>query len=59
MLRGGGHDSSTIAMGDGGECAMDSGMAARSRWATVAVMGDGGGDGRRQMSQWETATAAA
>jgi hypothetical protein len=28
-------------MGDGGECAMDGGMAARSGWATMAVMGDG------------------
>ncbi len=36
---------------------MDGVMAARLRWAIVAVMGNGGGNGRRQVSQWETATA--
>ncbi len=38
---------------------MDSRMAAQLRWAMVAVMGDGGGNGQWQVSQWETATAAA
>jgi hypothetical protein len=46
-------------MGNGGKCAMDDGMAEPSQWAMVAVMGDGGGNGQRQVSQWETATAAA
>jgi hypothetical protein len=59
MLRGGWHKSSTIVMGDGGKCAMDGGMAAQLQCVMVAVMGDSGGDGRRQVSQWETATVAA
>ncbi len=46
-------------MGDGGECAMDGRMAAQSRWAMVAAMGDGGGDGQQEVSQLETATAGA
>jgi hypothetical protein len=67
MLRGGNtsrgdarlHDSSAIAMGNGSKCAIDGGMAAPLRWATVAAMGDGGGNGRQQVLQWETATAEA
>ncbi len=67
MLRGGSasrgdarlHNSSAIAMDKGGECAMDGGMAVGLQWAMVVAMGDGGSDGQRQVSQWETATAAA
>ncbi len=55
----GGVDSSAIAMGNGGKCAMDGGMAARSGWVRVAAMGGGGGDGQLQVSQWEPTTAAA
>jgi hypothetical protein len=37
-------------MGYGGECAMDSGMAAQLLWAAVVVMGNSGGDGQWQVS---------
>jgi hypothetical protein len=53
MLWGGGQDSSTIAMANSGNCAVDGGMAARLQWAMVAVMGNGGGNGQGQESQWE------
>jgi hypothetical protein len=46
-------------MDKGSKCAMDSGMAAQLQWATAAAMGDGGGNGQQQVSQWETATAVA
>jgi hypothetical protein len=55
VLRGGGasrgdarwHDGSKIAIGGGGDSKMD------------CEMSNGGGNGRRQVSQWEAATVAA
>jgi hypothetical protein len=46
-------------MGNGGKCAMNSGMAAQLQWVMVAAMGNSSSNGQWQVSQWEIATAVA